>query len=164
PLADYEINPACAANGMIYYNGTQDNHYLYELNTTDDNSRIVLAENLWFPIVDGNYIYFMDLNTNYGLSRYSPSSGEIEILTEDRVDCFNVGNGYIYYQKNGDTPQLICMRTDGTDKKVIAEGNYTNINMTSQYVYFQRFKDNDRCYHSYIGSTAYSEFSPLEEP
>lgn len=30
-LADYEINPACAVNGTIYYNGTQENHYLYAL-------------------------------------------------------------------------------------------------------------------------------------
>ena len=32
-LAEYNINPACAENGVIYYNNTQEDHYLYALNT-----------------------------------------------------------------------------------------------------------------------------------
>jgi len=159
-LANYEINPSCAANGVIYYSGTQDNHYLYSLNTATDTSQVYWAQNIWYPVLDGYYIYYMDLNSDYHLCRYSISDQRVEVLTEDRVDCFNVGNGYIYYQKNGDTPQLICMRTDGTDKKVIADGNYTDINMTSRYVYFRPFKDNHTCYHSPLGSSGYSEFAP----
>ncbi len=37
-LPTYEINPASAVNGTIYYNGTQDNHYLYAMNTATDRS------------------------------------------------------------------------------------------------------------------------------
>lgn len=79
----------------------------------------------------------MDVAENYRLCRYSFSRNEIEVLTTDRVDCFNVGNGYIYYQKNGENPELKCMFTDGSNVQTIAIGNYTAINMTSRYVYFQ---------------------------
>lgn len=159
-IADYEINPACAANGTIYYNGTQTNHYLYGLDTANDTSREIWKGNIWYPIVDGDYVYYMDVSENYRLCRYSLSQEVVEVLTNDRVDCFNVGNGYVYYQKNGDAPALKCMRTDGTDVFVIAEGNYTNINMTSQYVYFQEFGNEDLLYHAYIGSAGYSAFAP----
>lgn len=156
------INPACAENGIIYYNGTENNHYLYGLDTATDHSFEVWEGNLWYPLLDGDYIYYMDVANNYRICRYSMSQNVVEVLINDRVDCFNVGNGYIYYQKSGDTPQLICMRTDGTDVQVIAEGIFTNINMTSQYVYFQDYDDKESFYHSYIGSGYYDIFSVVE--
>lgn len=155
-LADYEINPACAQNGTIYYNGTTDNHYLYGLDTSTDTPYEIWEGDLWYPILDGDYVYYMDVQNNYRLCRYSLSQNLTEVLTQDRVDCYNVGNGYIYYQKNDANPQLICMRTDGTDAKVIADGIYTKINMTSQYVYFQQYGYDTVMYHSYIGSDSYS--------
>ena len=163
-LAALSINPACARDGVIYYNGVENDHYLYALNTANDTSSEVWAGNLWYPILWDNYVYYMDVAENYRLCRYSLSLGVIEVLTNDRVDCFNVGGGYIYYQKNDRTaPQLICMRTDGSNAFVVAEGNYTDINMTSQYVYFHSFDDKTTLYHSFIGSGGYSEFTAAME-
>ena len=157
-LADYEINPACAENGTIYYNGTQNDHYLYGLNTATDASREIWQGNLWYPVKQGDYIYYMDVDNNYRLCRYSLSMNVVEVLTDDRVDCFNVGNGYIYYQKNDSAPSLNCMHTDGSNVQVIAEGNYTNINMTSKYVYFREFGNDTAIYHSPLGSGTYNDF------
>jgi len=159
-LADYNINPACASNGLIYYNGTQDNHALYCLNTETDVSELVWNGNLWYPILYGDYIYYMDLNTNYQLCRYSLSQKTTEILTTERVDCFNVGSGYIYYQTNDATnPQLKCMHVDGSNAFVVAEGIYTNINMTSQYVYFQEFDIEGSLFHARLGSDNVNYFT-----
>lgn len=163
-LASLSINPACAQNGIIYYNGVESDHYLYALNTADDTISELWAGNIWYPVLSDDYVYYMDVAENYRLCRYSLSQGVIEVLTNDRVDCFNVGSGFIYYQKNDSTaPQLICMRTDGTNAFVVAEGNYTNINMTSQYVYFRAFDDNITIYHSFIGSNGYSDFTAALE-
>lgn len=163
-LADYDINPACARNGIIYYNGTQSDHYLYSLNTANDVVNELWRGNLWYPALDGDYVYYMDVAKDYRLCRYSLSMNEIQVLTNDRVDCFNVGNGYIYYQKNDSaSPQLKCMRTDGSDNRVIAEGNFTHINMTSRYVYFQPFGDDITTYHSALGSTTYNVFMPISK-
>lgn len=162
-LAALSINPACVQNGVIYYNGVESDHYLYALNTANDTVSEVWAGNLWYPILSGDYVYYMDVENNYRLCRYSLSQNVIEVLTNDRVDCFNVGSGFIYYQKNSNEPQLICMRADGTNAVVIAEGNYTHINMTSQYVYFQAFDDNTTIYHSYIGSGSCSSFTAAME-
>lgn len=163
-LAALSINPACARDGVIYYNGVETDHYLYALNTANDTLSEVWAGNLWYPVLSDNYVYYMDVAENYRLCRYSLSQGVVEVLTNDRVDCFNVGSGYIYYQRNNSTtPQLICMRADGSNAFVVAEGNYTDINMTSQYVYFRAFDDHRITYHSYIGSGGYSEFTAAME-
>lgn len=162
-LADYIINPACASNGIIYYNGTQNDHYLYALNTADDTVAEVWRGNLWYPVLDNDYVYYLDVANNYRLCRYSLSQDVIQILTEDQVDCFNVGSGYIYYQKNGADAQLKSMYTDGSHVQVIAEGNYTHINMTSRYVYFQEFGDDSTMYHTAIGSGVFSPFHPTED-
>ena len=162
-LADYEINPACAVNGTIYYNGTQENHYLYALNTSTDSISTLWDGNLWYPIAQGDYIYYMDVENNYRLCRYSLSRNEVEVLTEERIDCFNVGYGYVYYQVNGGEACLKCMRDDGSDSQVIAEGNYTAIHMTSQYVYFQMFGDTSTWYHSPLASQSYSGFDAARQ-
>lgn len=158
-LADYEINPACAENGTIYYNGTQSEHYLYGLDTATDTPYEIWKGNIWYPVKQGDYIYFMDVAENYRLCRYSLTENIVEVLSNDRIDCYNVNHGYIYYQTNGNTPQLKCMRTDGTGLQIIAEGIYTNINMTSQYVYFQKFGNDATMYHSALGSAGYEEFT-----
>lgn len=163
PLASLSINPACARDGVIYYNGVESDHYLYALNTANDSTSEVWAGNLWYPILADDYIYYMDVSENYRLCRYSLSQEAVEVLTNDRVDCFNVGSGYIYYQKNGKTPQLICMRTDGSSATVLAEGNFTDINMTSQYVYFRAFDDHFTTYHSALGSSDYTVFTAAME-
>mgnify|MGYP001056563777 FL=1 len=164
PLAALSINPACAQDGVIYYNGVESDHYLYALNTANDTTTEIWAGNLWYPILSDNYVYYMDVAENYRLCRYSLSQGVIEVLTNDRVDCFNVGSGYIYYQKNDSvSPQLICMRTDGSNAFVVAEGNYTDINMTSQCVYFRAFDDQLTTYHSFLGGSGYTDFTAAME-
>ncbi len=159
-LAQENINPACAENGMIYYNNNGDNHNLRCWNTTTDTSHDIWANNIWNPILYGDYVYYMDVENNYRLCRYHLINNEIEVLTEDRIDCFNVGNGYIYYQKNGEDAQLKCMQLNGSNPQVIADGNYTNINMTSYYVYFRDFENETVWYHTPIGSSSYSTFMP----
>jgi len=158
-LADYIINPACAVGNYIYYNGTQNDHFLYSLDTSNDVSEEIFEGNIWFPVVDGDYVYYLDVENDYRICRYSMSQNVIEVLTEERVDYFNEGYGYIYYQTSGSNPRLVCMMSDGYGKTVIAEGVYNNINMTSNYVYYQEFGDESTLYHSRLGTAYGEEFS-----
>ena len=145
-LADYAVNPACAVNGTIYYNGTQNDHYLYALNTANDSSSVVWEGNLWYPLVDGDYVYYLDVANNYRLCRYSLSQDTVEVMTNDRIDFFNVGHGYIYYQTSGNNPQLCFMYTDGTGQTVVADG-----------VYIHKYNEPGTLYHSPLGA-GYSEY------
>ncbi len=138
-LSDYPLTAACVSNGQIYLNGTKENHYLYTLNPSTGDLDLVLQHNLWDPIVDGDYVYFMDLESNYHLCRYCFSTDTMEILTKDRVDFYNLYGDMIYYQTAGKSPSLMRMHIDGSGAEQVAEGAFTNINITSNYVYFNEF-------------------------
>lgn len=140
-LSNTSTNPACARDSMIYFCGTKDDHHLYCLNTTNDSVSMVFEGNLWNPILAGDYIYYMDLDTNYNLARYCFSTDTSEILTTDRVDTFNLSGESIFYQKNSSSnPCLIRMNLDGSNSEVIMDGVYSEINVTSQYAYFHPFQ------------------------
>ncbi len=143
------INPAACHEGIIYFNGTEKDHYLYALDTRTDTISTVFEGNLWYPAYHAGYIYYMDVSENYRLCRYSLSENTVEVLTHDRVDTFNVGNNYIYYQKNSVTePALMRMRLDGSAPEIVAEGNYSNINLTSACAYFNAFGKDVPVYHT----------------
>ena len=91
----------------------------------------------------------MDVSSDYRLCRYSLSQNTVEILTQDRVDTFNVGEGCIYYQRNSKTePALMRTGLDGSNPEVVAEGNYENIQLTSSYAYFNAFGQELPVYHT----------------
>ncbi|MDE6663928.1 MAG: DUF5050 domain-containing protein [Lachnospiraceae bacterium] len=148
-IADYVINPVSFVNGTIYFNGTQEDHALYGLNTRSDTINKIWDGNIWNPIYSDGYVYYMDVANNYRLCRYSMSENAVEVLTNDRVDSFNVYDYYIYYQKNSKTePELRRMYIDGSNNEVVASGVYENINITSQYVYFNLFGESTPVYRT----------------
>lgn len=141
------INPNCYVDGRIYYNGTDQDHYLYALNTANDSSTVVWEGNIWNPIYHNGYVYYMDVENNYRLCRYSTYDGIVEVLTNDRIETFNVYNNYIYFQTNSNTsPALKRMFIDGSSQEIVRSGIYQNINITSEYVYFNTFGESTPVY------------------
>lgn len=163
-VSDSIINPAACNNGTIYFNGTESDHYLYALDTATDTITTIYEGNLWFPAFKDGYIYYMDVSGNYRLCRYSLSENTVEILTNDRVDTFNVGEQYIYYQRTSATePALMRMRLDGSSPEVVAEGNYSDINLTSTYAYFHAFGQDTPVYHTPVnGAVNVTTFAAAE--
>ena len=162
-VAEGIINPHCISGNTIYFNGTDGDHYLYGLNTKNDSISTIWTGNVWNPVVSGNYVYYMDLSNHYGLSRYSLITNEVERLTNDRVDFFNIAQNMIYYQTAGkENLALKRMRLDGSDNEVVHEGIHTNINITSRYVYFNEFSLDTPVYHTPINGGSVSIFQPTE--
>lgn len=148
-VAPYNVNPASCVNGIIYYNGTQDNHYLYSLNTSNDSVSVVWDGDVWNPVYDNGYFYFMNVADNYSLCRYLPNENVVEKLTDDRIDFFNVCGSYIYYQKSSETePALKRMYTDGSGVEIVAEGIFKNLNATSKYLYFSSYSSHVPMYRT----------------
>ncbi len=141
-VAEAIINPNCYVNGKIYFNGTGEDHYLHALDVSTDRESVVWQGNIWNPIVQDGYVYYMDVPENYRLCRYNLADGAVEVLTNERIDMFNVYGNYIYYQVSSpDSPALRRMLIDGSSQELVREGVYQNINITSQYVYFNAFNE-----------------------
>ncbi len=133
------INPACVIDGNIYYS-EQDSQKLKLYRPGDSEGRIYMDYAVYNPVVDGNDIYFMNMNDDYKLYRYSMTERNLTKITDERLDTFNVYNGMIFYQRN-QNPALIRVNSDGGGAIVIAEGNYENINCTSNFTFFSPFKE-----------------------
>lgn len=132
----------CSASGQyIYYNGLQEDHSIRRLNTVTGTESIVSESNGWMPTVIGDAAaYFMDCDNDYRIARTDLSDNSTILLTEKRVDCYNVSGDYIYFQQNEEDAHGLCrIRTDGLGYEVLAEGIYTDINTTSDYVYFRDY-------------------------
>lgn len=141
-LADKNICPLATYQNKIYYSGFEKDHNLYAIDISTGMSSVVLQANMCYPTVQDGYVYYMDLDLNYSLCRVDLANIEAgaTVLTQDRVDTYNVYEHYIFYQRNSETePALIRMYIDGSEPEVVAEGNYTNINCTSNYTYFNLF-------------------------
>lgn len=140
-LSDIWVNPASCQNGLIYWAATGNGNQLYVWNTANDTSYMLWGGKAYNPIAVGDYIYYMDPDQNYRLCRYALSDGSVTVLTNDRVDLFNIYDSIIYYQSNTTEPALKRMNLDGNNAETVAYGVYTDINITSQYVYFTAFGD-----------------------
>ncbi|MDR0964105.1 MAG: DUF5050 domain-containing protein [Clostridium sp.] len=159
-LAKDYIDPACVSLGTFYYANLTQNFALYAMNAQSNPTFTKQSDYaFWNPIVDGEWIYYMDPMHNYRLCRYHILEKTAQFVTEERVDCFNVAYGYIYYQTNDAvSPGLYFMTTNELSPTLLAQGNYTALNMTSWYVYFQQFGQDTITYHAPLGSTVYETF------
>ncbi len=141
--ADTDINPASNYGNAIYYQNTEDNHYLFRFDLVSGGSNLVYEGNVWRPDMQGEYVYFVSLDAEYHLCRYDTVSKEVQTLTTDRVDQYLVCGNYIFYQTVDETaPALKVMNADGSNPQVLAEGTYTGICATSANVYFTEYGSN----------------------
>lgn len=159
-IASEIINPAGVYGDVIYYANQTDNHFLMVLDTANDSMSEYLKHNVWNPVRQGNFIYFIDLSNNHKLARYSIENNDIEILSKDRVDCFNLNTEYIFIQTNDEeNPALKRLSIDGSTEETVMEGVFTSINMTSTYVYFSPFENQSMMYKTpAYGSVNVTEF------
>ena len=114
------------------------------------------------PIVQGSFVYFMDCEDNYSLTRVDLTTGEKMVLADDRVDCFNVYNGVVYFQRNGRTPALCSVHTDGTNYTVLKEGIFTEIHAAGDLVFFKDYTS-DKFYKMSIQDGWIAPFNPSVE-
>lgn len=148
-IAKYDVNPASAAGGVLYYNGTEENHHLFAYDTASAQETLIKEYDMWFPTLHGQSIYFLDLEGNYELCRYNLYDDTMTLLTTDRVESFNLTGNYIYYQTvDAESPALKRMALDGSNPELVAEGVYRDINVTSEYVYFRPFDTDAMMYHT----------------
>lgn len=158
------INPACNVNGVMYYNGTANDLDLHSLNTLSGDLVATVREGYFYnPIIKGTTVYYMDANNNYKLTSLNLVGGATTVLTEDRVDYFNMNDTHIFYASSGDNASLIRINLDGSNPIVIMPGITNSINLTSRYVYFRVYGVENVYYHWPLdGSASVSTFVPVK--
>ncbi len=157
------LDPSCALNSKIYYSGVDLDHDLHVIDTlSNDTSSTVLIGNIWQPIVQGDYVYYIDAAHHYRLCRSSLINGSTEVLTNSRVDYYNMNEYNIFYATSEAGNQTLrVMKLDGSGNTVIAEGVFHGLSLTSKYLYFKPFGVENVMYHIPIdGSASVTTFNP----
>ena len=106
-------------------------------------------------------VYYLDVNQNNALVHTNISADKPRTLTTDSIDLYNVYGSYIYYQRySEDHPALCMIKNDGSDFKELAQVNYSNINVTSNRIYFTDFKTRQVFYTSTSNPGELTPFHP----
>lgn len=133
----------CSALGQYFYsNGTTSDGALYQYDTTTDQMEKIYDCNCYKPIVTSdNNVYFLDVDQDNALVHTNIASDNPITLSSDSIDLYNVYGSYIYFQRYSEEDPALCMiKNDGTGYTELALGNYSNINVTSSYIYFTDYK------------------------
>lgn len=160
-IAQDALNPAGYADGKIYCTGFSNAVNVRVIDTETTTLSNIPDIKGYMCIPDGEYLYYMDLNRDYALSRYNMTTGTIEHLTEERLDTYHICNDTIFYQvSHENTPGLYRMYKDSLESELIKEGVFCNLNADSSYLYFNNFYNAVPIYRVPVsGSSVVSEFT-----
>lgn len=142
-ITEEPINPATIINNELYYTGVTSDGNIHVMDLATGISNVIYEGNAYSCIVSGDYIYFIDLEHNYGITRINLDGTNPVLLVKESCSFYNISNSgkYLYYQIDNQKNNRICrMNLETKKSKVLKKGDFSNIHVTSDYVFFQEFK------------------------
>jgi hypothetical protein len=92
-------------------------------------------------VSDSERIYYVSLDSTYGLYSMKLDGTDIKLLSSDYTEYINVLNGWLYYRKGSSDSKpkiggLYKMRIDGTQEQRLTRGTPFYINVVDDWIYF----------------------------
>ncbi len=145
-ISDKAIVPMTIADNILYYTGTDSDHYIYAMDLATGRISTLYEGNCYAPIVNNDSIYFMSVSDNYTIYRMDLSGGTPVQIFNERCSTYNIteNGNYLYYQVDNNKNNRIGklnLKTGETD--TIMKGNYKNINIAGKYLYFMDFEEKE---------------------
>jgi len=157
------VSPTAIKDGFMYYNGVDRDHNIYKMELSTQASDLLYEGNCSNLVVTDDYIYFFNLDKDYTICRISLDGKNPEEIVSERCSTYNLSNSgkYLYYQVDNINESRICrMNLETMEETTLMKGNFCNINVTSNYVFFKAF-DTEMTYIVPVGeSTEVSQFDP----
>lgn len=159
-VMDHYVFTCSALEDYFYYNGLSDGS-IYQYNTSDESNHMIYNCNGYKPILTSeNDLYYLDVDDNFSLVHTNISYDNPTVLSDESIDLYNVYGSYIYFQTNSDEPALCRIKNDGSGFEQLLLGTYTNIHVTSQYLYVTDFKTGIVQYTSTSNPGEFIQFHP----
>lgn len=158
------VFPCCALNQYLFFSGSEDgNIYQYDCETNTKTE--YYACDSYNPIVTGdNNIFYLDIKRNNALIHTNANFDNPIIISDESIDSFNVYGSNIYYQVTDNYDNRLCMiKNDGSEKTIIAHGNFNGISVTSYFIYFREFESGNIYYTPTGNPGALVPFHPGKE-
>ncbi len=141
-IADTGYVVACSDNGNVYYAEQNGNHNVYRYSPVGDRSSLAYSGDCYQPICMGNMLYFIDLADDYKLKRVVIPNGEPQVISAEHCINYNTDGNIVYFEvENSPSGAFGLYRCDvnGNGLVQISDQACKNINITSDYTYFQYF-------------------------
>ncbi len=143
---------ACASGTSIYYAGMDTDHHLYALRPETGESVEICPLNMYLPIVQGDNVYFLDMDDQLRLKVYSLSNASVRTLVNETIDSYNLYGDIIYFQtvdlSGGSNYALKRIGVDGSGEEIVRAGTAAGIQITEKYVYFHDFANDIPIYQT----------------
>lgn len=156
------VSPLAIKDGVLYYPGIEDNHYIYQTKLSSTESKLLYKGNAALVTVAGNFLYFLDLDNAHALTRIKLDGSNPTILTDKPTSTYNVtpDGKYLYYQvDNGTENGIYRLDLSTKQEQCLKKGDFCNINTTGQFVFFQKFDEDTTYYATHIGQKT-AKFKP----
>lgn len=143
-ISDEPLLPASFYNGYLYYTGVTNDHFIRSMNVETKQDQIIYEGNCYMPIATKEGIYYLSLEDKYALCRIDHDGSNKTVLVERFCSTYNISpdGNTLYYQVDGGENNRICKLDLSTmTTETIIDGNYKNIHVTSNYVFFRDFNE-----------------------
>lgn len=157
------VIPASINDKNLYYAGTETDHNIHSINLQSFTNQNELDGDFLHPVFFEDYIYYMDIRDHYKIYRMKQDGSDVTKLVDKQCSTFNITKSgkYLYYQQDNGSKSKICrLNLNTMSTQTLAKGNYSNINVTEYYVFFNKFKSSKTYYVSADGSPTVNSFNP----
>lgn len=162
-LVKDKVIPTALIGNSIYYSGDTKKSNISSMNLSSYTSHIRYQGNYKYPIIFGDYIYYINKSDHNNIYRMKPNGSEPTRLVSRKCSTYNITESgkYLYYQIDESEKSKICrLNLETFISDTVKNGNYKQINVTQNYVFFQDTND----LHTYIipadGGGNASTFNP----
>ena len=129
-------------SGKLYFAGIRSDKNLHSISLDSSSNRIEAEGSFYNPIVNGNYIYYIDSGNKYRLYRADYNGDNRKILVNERIASYNFSEDfrYLYYQKDGSEDNGLCVM-DMNDGSIITikKGDFKWLNTVGTDCFFTDF-------------------------
>ena len=147
-LIEDSVIPATVIDNELYYAGYSKDHNINAMDLSSYTSNAKQEGSYLYPIITSDYIYYMDVSDKYKVYRMNLDGSDPTRLVKFRCATYNITNSgkFLYYQVD-DTKNngIHCLNLETMEDELLMKGNYKQINVTDNYVFFNDF-DNTNTY------------------
>ncbi len=162
-ISTQPIMPISIVDNKLCYVGTEIDHNINILNLKSGTNTTIYYENCYAPIINNEFIYYMSASDNYAIYRINLDGSNPTPVVEDRCSTFNITDDgkYLYYQVDDNVNNRICiLNVETGESNTIKDGNFKQIHITSNYMFFNDFQDTATYYIPIGSDTNLSTFTP----
>ena len=155
-ISPQPIMPISIVDNNLYYSKIGDANPISKANLSDESTSIIYKdEDTYAPVVQDNFIYFISISDNYSIKRIHIDGSNLETVVKESCSTFNISNdgNYLYYQVDDTVNNRLCiMNLQTGEVNTLKDGDFKQIHITGNYVYFTDFNE-QHTYYLPIGAT-----------